>query len=153
MLIVIGIIAIVGTGGALYLGNNDPGIRLERTTSRVVTFIRNAQQKATNQEENVRWGVYVDNLDSSQPTLSIFKVVEELAADPDHDGIDGLSMERIILSGNLQLLTPASGTSSDILFAKGTGLPETPRTIVIATADSQIQKTISIDGNGRIDSQ
>ena len=148
LLIVMGLIAVLVGGVTLYLQRNRGGISLDSTVDELVTLLRSAQQKALSQEGGTRWGVYVDNVDPTKAGFSLFAVNESELADTNFSGLPGTSEQRIALATSLSFSQPAAGQTLAIVFNKGTGLPATPASIILATGSTQ--QTISVEANGRV---
>lgn len=155
VLVVLGITSILLVIGTLsmfsYIGRQN----LESETRAIVAMMREAQSKAMGQDSESRWGVFMqNNAGSERDYYIIFQVDEALIASSTYTDIPGTSLERKTMRSNVEFASPEAGTSTQILFAKVSGLPNASTTIVLQKFnDPATQKTIFISGVGKIDYQ
>jgi len=144
ILLVVGSVSMLG-----YLGSQN----LESETRAIIALMRDAQSKAMGQDNESRWGVYLtNNAGSVRDSYAIFQADETLVSSSTYIGIPGTVLENRTMRSNVEFVNPATTTA--ILFAKVSGLPNTSTTILLQrTGDASNQRTVFISGNGKIDYQ
>lgn len=151
-MIVIGITTAIVAAGAVYLGNTNSSIKIDHVASQILTLFQTAQQRSISQEDGLRWGVYVDNVNTSAPGYSLFSVKESELNDPFFSGMPGEGLERSTLPTGVKFVVPVPGQATTTVFMKGTGLPVATTTIVLQNmAGEGLQRSVYIESNGRID--
>lgn len=144
IILVLAILAIIGSIGFTYLGGYKSSTEIDETANQIVGKLREVQAKAMAGEDNLSWGVHFDNIDANDPYYEIFSG----AAYP------GTIAEKIYLNSLAQdarFQTPSSGTSVNIIFSKITGAPSSAQNIVVYLLSlPDATKTINIEMSGRV---
>lgn len=143
LILVIGILVIVSSIGSAFLFGQKLSTEVEEEAKKIASVLRTAQSKAINLEENSAWGVHFDNVTASAPFYDSFRGTNYAAS---------TSTERYYLSENMIYQSPASGTSTEVIFNKrsGTVTASATTTITIRSTSPQITKNITIGTNGRV---
>lgn len=149
LLIVITITVITIGATGVYLADLQIERSLNNEIRQLTGMLKTAQEKATSQQGGTRWGVYINNPSSGQGTYSLYAVDEALLAG---SGIPGIVSEVKKLSNGLVFTKPTTGAALNIMFSRGTGLPEgaTSSTIAIDHTPSS-SSTVDIHANGNIE--
>lgn len=140
-MIVLAIVVVLATAGALDYANSYRRSTLTDTMHVVVSMLRLAQQKAIAQEQGAAWGVFFDNTADADPYADIY-------SGDAYAG--GTVVEHYQLPKMLSLTAPVSGSSNDVHFAKFSGVPATSSAIIIKLRGSAQTKTITISEAGGI---
>lgn len=142
LLIVLGIIAIIMSVGAVNFFGFKQKNDLDLAANQIVSVLRNAQERSRSQEDGSDWGVRFGNPISGGDFFSLFK---------GNVFSDAGVVSRINISPTVIFIDPAENSSKDVVFGKITGLPNASTTIIIALrSDSSKTKTITVNSNGRI---
>jgi len=145
LLIAVGIIAVLGTLGALALINYRSYSILGLQQQEIVAALRDAQNRSINQENGRPWGVHFENPSSGSGFYALF-------ASSTYNSVDINSTTT--LNSAIVFLDPSSGNSKDIIFSAITGLPSATNSITIAlSVNNSVSSTISINANGQISSK
>lgn len=138
MLLVIGIATVLGIiGTANFLGLRDVKA-LDSNTQRIVEDLRTVSGNSLSGLEDSTWGIRFTNSDAQY--YEVWRGA---------DYASGVKTKRSVLSAKVFFVDPASGQFKDVVFARGTGLPNATLTLIISNGASQ--KTITMNTNGRID--
>ncbi len=154
LLITLGIAAVALSIGGLYLGGIHDRGRLQTDAENIVVLLRTAEERSLIQDSASRWGVFIDHPMSVETpsTYTLYKASEMLLADPEYVGVPGSTTERLPLSSASRFLSPVAGSNLNIIFSKGTGMPNVSTTLELASpANASTSFTIFISGNGRIE--
>ena len=143
LLIVISITAILATFGAMNLIGHRRERDVNFTIQEIITVLRNAQDRSIAQEEGSRWGVYFNNPSGeSNDFYELFKGMTYATS---------TIVSKIALRSNIQFDTPTSNSSSTVIFAPITGLPNASTTIKISLIGKPTSSsTIIVNSNGEI---
>lgn len=156
MLIVLAITIILITVGSAYITGNLSNKRVDTSSSRITSLLQTAQEKSIGQEDGARFAVNFDNITSNRAAVTLFEVDEDCLLNCTSFGgnfLPGTIIERFALPADVTMLNPAAGAYLNVIFARGTGLPDASTTISLQiTGDTQnASKTVYISGNGRIE--
>lgn len=115
---------------------------LEDDAAKIAFTLRGARDRAIAQEQASAWGVHFVNGASGVDYYQVFK---------GNTFASGTVVERVNISEAIQLTSPPSASSTDIVFAKMTGLPTGASSIIISIIKKpSSSKTITVPGNGQI---
>lgn len=136
-LIIIAITIILSSFGVMNLVSQRQERDLDFTAKEIITVLRNAQDRSISQEERSGWGVRFNSSSTGASSYELFKGLNYASV---------AVISKIILRSNIQL-----HSSSTIVFAPLTGLPNTSTIIKISLMDKPISSsTIIINNNGGI---
>jgi prepilin-type N-terminal cleavage/methylation domain-containing protein len=142
ILIVVGIVVLIASFGALNLFRYQHLSTLKRSSEAIVIFLRDAQSRSINQYNGQRWGVRFVNPVSGSGFYEMFSGGFYASTSV---------VTRVILPRKLQFFLPSSGSSSTVVFDNLTGLPNTMLTINLGiVGNSVISSTIIVQSNGLI---
>jgi prepilin-type N-terminal cleavage/methylation domain-containing protein len=128
--------------------------KLDNTSEAIVALLRTAQEKSVNQENSVRWGVSFYNSSTTKDSFELFEVNETLLASSGYSGVPGTSTDKQAISSSIELNTPIEGERLSVAFKGFSGQLDSAETIIIeSSANSSNQRTITVNTNGRIDSE
>ena len=146
LILVIGILVIISGVVSPFLFGGKTSIEVEEEAKKIAGVLRLAQNKAMSREDGLSWGVHFDNITSTEPFYDFFQGNSYTA---------GTSTERYYLSGVVVFQTPASGTSTAIIFIKRSGslANGTTTTIAVKSLSPEIIKNVIIYPNGRVNAQ
>jgi prepilin-type N-terminal cleavage/methylation domain-containing protein len=114
---------------------------MDFTTQEIVITLRNAQDRSISQENSITWGVHFENSTSSD-FFDLFKGTSYSA---------GTVVLRKNLISGIEFTEPAGGSSSTIIFASVTGLPNASTTVKISLINKPaVSSTISVNSSGKI---
>lgn len=149
LLIGIGILLLVTGIGSLYLTGMRSSSGVENSARKLVGLLSAAQEKSISQEGGSRWGVYIDNR-PSKPIYSLYQVNEVLLALGDST-IPGTTTESLSVELNTNFASPTPSTYANIIFAKGTGIPNASTSIIFEQSnDAANQESVLIQKTGHI---
>lgn len=152
VLIVLAIsITILGIG-AIYLGGFRTGQRIEIETKQITTLLESAQEKSRSQENDARWGVYLNNA-SDRGTYSLYQVDEATLLLGDTGTEPGTVSIQRTLPVDVSFTTPATTETLNIIFSLGTGLPSIGTSVSLSTRGTSDTRTITVGANGQIEYQ
>ncbi|AKM78747.1 MAG: hypothetical protein UY31_C0011G0003 [Candidatus Wolfebacteria bacterium GW2011_GWE1_48_7] len=115
---------------------------LEDDASKIVFTLRGAYNRAVTQDQASAWGVRFVNGASGVDYYQVFKG-DSFAT--------GTVVERINLNESIQFTTPPAASSTDVLFAKMSGLPTGGGSIIISViTEASSSKMITVLPNGQI---
>lgn len=150
VLIVLGIMVILITYGAINIAGFRAGQNIEDDARAIATLLQTAQSKAISQEDNSRFGVYFDNTGTA-PTYTLYRVDEALVATTPLPVVADGPLQVQALHSGVSFVSPASATGTNIMFTRSTGLPNTSTTITLQlTSDATTQRSITVSSAGRI---
>ena len=138
LLLVMGIIGILSTTIIL----NGLGYRnrqlLDGAAQQMAASIRDAQNRAITQQDGLAWGIYFNNV-STTDSYTVFS-----------GGSYATSANRFVTSFDspLTFTVPAPGTTTSIVFAQISGLPSTSTSVTITNGITST--TITISANGQV---
>ena len=148
LLISVGLLVIIAVVGVINLVGYRSRLDLDHASQEIVIVLRDAQNRSLSQEaasaqgSGGRWGVYFENPATSTDFYDLFWGATYAT---------GTVVSRAILSSSIQFDTPASGSSSTIVFSPVIGLPNASTTIKISTvSNAAVSSTITINSNGQI---
>ena len=141
MVISIGILAalgIIGISGVSQLRSNKA---LSNETSKIMTLMREMQQRATGQEENVKWGIKFFNGTGEKDYYVVF-----------YGNAYTSEAQRGVyyLDNSLELLNPTVGNTKELVFSKLTGLLTTESYVDIGRVDGGGSYRLVAEKNGKI---
>ncbi len=154
LLIVLTLTVIIAGGTLLNLFEFSARQSLDDSAKVTVSMLRNAQERASGQDEGSRWGIYFKDNASDRDIVALFQVDETLVASTTYTDVPGETVDQRTLARSITLTLPAGATTTLILFSKSTGLPNVSTTITFntnrASADT---RAVTISSSGKIDSQ
>lgn len=135
VLIVIGVLAVLGTVGFLSLSGAKRNMALEKASQSMAAFLREAQQRAISQESGSDWCVHLD-----KGLRDSYKL---------HGGsCSGTPLESAALPSMIEM----ESAVDSITFAKASGLPVISSEIVLKLSnDPSVYKTILVNAQGTIE--
>lgn len=137
ILVVLGISAILATGGFLSLSGLRRQESLRLSAESMVAFLRDAHQRSVSQEGGLGWGVHFENSATGRDSYWRFSGSDSTAA-----------VDRIALPSGVELET----ASSEVSFSKLRGLPDAAAIVKIRLSnDSASFRTITINEQGTIE--
>jgi len=125
-----------------YLGGFQQKSNADAAVQKIVSFTREAQMRAKNGQDGMAWGVHWENPLAGDDFYSLFRDTYSATS----------TIETIKLPKSVQFITPADGSSVEIIFQRITGNPTTATTTitVASKANASILETITINSLGRI---
>ena len=137
LIIVITIIAILGSVGFVKLTDYFTRNNLDKDAQKIAFTLKNARDRSISQDRGLQWGVHFENSASGKGFYELFSGT----------GYPGQTILRNNLNIGVEFLNPSASSTLDILFSKITGLASASTTIVVALSDdNSIIKSISISG-------
>ena len=150
VMISVGIGALLIAVSTLYLAGYRSNQHIETQAGELVALLQSAQEKSASQENNARWGVLITNPSSAPATFALYQVDEALlAVGEPFSSVPGAIIEQLGLPDGVSFSDPASGGQTNIVFARGTGLPISVKQAILQSGGTQ--KTVYVDANGRIE--
>lgn len=148
ILIVVAIIIMALGLSSLYLSNFQLGRRVGIEASQLTAMLKAAQEKSIGQENDSRWGVYINNPVSGQGAYALYMVDEGHVG----GGIPGTPTELRTMPAGTILTDPTAGATKNIVFERGTGLPTSATTVVLDASVSPTNTiTVYVNANGQIE--
>lgn len=142
LLISMGIIVVLAGISFISILNYKQRQSLVSATQEIVAVVRNAQDRSISQESGSRWGVHFGNLSSASAFYDLFR---------GSSYVTGTVASRSVLPSGLQFDSPASGSSSTIIFSPISGLPNGSADIKISLINNSTNSsTITVSTNGEI---
>ena len=141
LLIVIALIAILGTVGILSLGSRRGHTELDGTAKQIVSILREAQGRAIAQDSGVAWGVHFDNA-----TTPAFYALYATSYAPTATR----GYWRLPPSVRYAASSIPQGSTLDISFAQLSGIPSNVAIITVQLINGSESMNISISANGLI---
>jgi len=146
ILLVVGITALLAGAGALSLTGLRRATSIESEVKSISSVLRSAQERAINQDQQSRWGVYFDNpAGDGGDTYALYKVDETLLASSTYFEIPGEVNDRRAIRGGLRYTSPADATSTNVVFNKLSG-----RAVDRATINIEFVSGGTASGTGSI---
>lgn len=137
LLIVIAIIAILGTVGSGYYRGFIKNVEIQSVSKTLAGDLRHMRSKAMIGEDGVKWGVHIVNVSGGDQYYELFSTPTNYAG--------GTVTATTTLSKGLSFSDPSAGASKDIIFTKISGTT-TPATVVIVSEGSYSTTTVSSIG-------
>jgi prepilin-type N-terminal cleavage/methylation domain-containing protein len=128
--------------GVFFIGFTQQGDQqeLDFAVSSLVSFVRNAEERARGQVDGVSWGVRFTNSASNPDSYAVFSGAIFSEAD-----------SIIYLPTAVEFSDPVSGSNKDVVFSKVTGLPDSETSITLRLVSNQSEtRTVTINNNGSI---
>lgn len=142
IIVVMGIVAVLVASIRFFPVGYFYAQSLDDDAAKIAFTLRGAHDRAVNQEQASAWGVHFVNDASGVDYYQVFKG-DTFAS--------GTVVERVNMNETIQLVSPPSASSTDILFAKMTGLPTGSSSIIISMITKpSSSKTITVLANGQI---
>jgi len=138
MLVVAGVVVIIALTVGLNLLGFIGGQDLDNATGVILAFLRDAQQRAINQEGGRYWGVRLENL-SGRDRYLLFS-----ATDPNLSSFATTSLG--YLKRSVEFVQPTANSSSTILFNKIRGNAWAEETIAIKAGSNTVNIRVFSDG-------
>lgn len=142
LLIVISIFSVLATYGIFSMFSFYQRKNLDNDAQKIAFTVRAAKDKSITQEDSSQWGVHFENPATSTDFYILFKgsVYSSSTA----------VLRKNLNAGN-KFLSPASGTSKDVIFSKMEGLPAATTSIIISLVNNDtVFKTISVIERGEV---
>ncbi len=143
LLLTIAILAILAGTSSIFLFGQRSTLDVEEEAVRIVTVLRATQHKAIALDRSSAWGVHFDATTSTNLFFAGFYGNSYAA---------GTSTEQYPLAEYVLFVTPASGTSTDVVFNERSGnlASGVTTTIQITSTRLPFTKTITIAPRGNI---
>lgn len=141
LLVTIGIIGIISTVAFVSFFGFRQRQLLDNSVQAIAAALRDAHQRAINQESGSEWGVHFEQIPEGRDFYAVFK-------GPMYTS--GVSVG--YLQPSLEFSDPASG-SKDLIFEKLTGLPNVSNFAVTVrlVSDASVFRTITVNSVGKIE--
>jgi len=139
LLVVISIVAVVGTIGVGFYLNYAKSIEIKTVANTLVSDLKQAQAKSMAGTNGFKWGVHLVNGDTDY--------YETFSSPSDYSDASKNVISSKYLTKGVSFSDPTSGSTKDIIFNKITGAT-TESSIVLSS--SEVTKTISISSVGGI---
>jgi len=141
LLIVIGIMAILGTFLSLNLFGLSQRKNIDSDTQKIAYILRSAHDKSVEQESSSQWGVHFENPTTGTGFFAVFSGSYSSSS----------VSSRINLSSSDVFLNPSRGNYLDVVFLKESGLPSSTSSIIIALdSNNAVSSTITILPEGQV---
>ncbi len=139
LMLVVGILAILGTAGFGMYHNFVKNVELSSMAQTIRTDLKTARSKAQAGTENYRWGIHFVN--STNDYYEIFSTPTNYA--------DGATEVRdtVYLRGGVTFSNPTEGNTTDVVFVKISG---TTTVATIAVTFSGQTETINVGVSGSV---
>ncbi len=142
LMITLAILTIVAVIGGVNLFNYYSRQNLTSAANEIVALLRQAQNSSLTQESGDQWGVHFSNVTTTQGLIQLFH---------GSSFASGTLANSQSLPTGVQFINPVSGTSTDVIFSKVTGYPNTSASIAVAlTANLNTSSTIIINVIGQV---
>lgn len=138
LIIVIAIIAILGTAGVGYYRGFVKEVELRSASKALASDLAYMRSKAMIGEDSVKWGIHLVNTSGGDQYYELFSTPTNYAG--------GTVTATTTLFGGLVFSDPSAGASKDIIFTKISGTT-TPATIVILSEGQYATTTVSSIGS------
>lgn len=138
LLIVISIVAVLGTVGVGFYLNYAKNVEIKTVANTLISDLKQAQAKSMAGTGGFKWGVHLVNGDADY--------YETFSTSSDYNGATSVSAKNYLSSG-VSFSDPTTGASKDIIFNKITG-GTTSSSIILSS--SEVTKTISVSSVGNI---
>ncbi len=143
LILVIGILAILGTVGFNFYFNFQIDVKVDEEINRIQQILRQVQQKAVSGEEGANWGIRFVNNTTDDQHYDVFW---------GNSFSSGTSTDSYYLPSGVIFTTPSSSSTLDLIFNKRTGESSSSSiiTITIQTETLSVSKSVSITPKGLI---
>ncbi len=143
LILVIGILAILGTVGFNFYFNFQVDVKVDEEINRIQQILRQVQQKAVSGEEGAKWGIRFTNNTANDQHYDVFWGDSFSAS---------TSTDIYYLPSGVVFTTPSSSSTLDVIFNKRTGESASSSiiTITIQTETSDVSKSVSVTPKGLI---
>ncbi len=138
LLIVLAIIAVLGTAGVGYYRGFVKSVELQSVTKTLASDLRQVRSKSMIGEGGVKWGAHFVNVSGGDQYYELFSTPTNYAG--------GTVTATTTLSRGLVFSDPSAGTSKDIIFTKISGTT-TPAIVVILSEGQYATTTVSSIGS------
>jgi len=145
ILIVFGVTAILAAATAPGFFRYWDARQLTGRVNNVVALLRQTQVRAVSQEGGNQWGVHFEHPASGAKFYQVFSGT----------WATGTREIRTNIGSKLTFVAPASGNSTDVIFAKRTGLPTaaTAITLALLSSTSTTQQSVTVTAQGTIEKE
>lgn len=137
LLIVIAIIAILGTVGSGYYRGFIKNVEIQSVSKTLAGDLRQVRSKSMIGEDGMKWGAHFVNVGGGDQYYELFSTPTNYAG--------GTVTATTTLSKGLSFSDPPADSSKDIIFTKISGTT-TPATVVIVSEGSYATTTVSSIG-------
>lgn len=147
VLITVAVIAIIAPLAISSLFNYRRLQDLDSDVRSAVAFLRDAQQRAITQEQEMPWGVHFENPSTGSDFYQLFQGDSFVA---------GTALTKAVLRSPVDFQAPGSGAFLDVVFSQLTGTPTSTKIVTLklaaadCVADPNSCQTITINPNGSI---
>jgi len=142
LMVVFAVTIVLASAGFLSILSYKNNQGVSSQSQEIATALRAAQNNSLSQESENRWGVYFENTSENGAFYVIFPGLGYSAT---------TTYTKNVLPSNVKFITPALGTTSSIVFAPITGLPDSALSVKISLISNQnVSSTISVTTNGQI---
>lgn len=143
LLIVIGLVAILGTTALINLYGRRSGSEIGATTQKIATLLREAQSRAVAGEKGEEWGVHFNNSVTTRPFYALF-----YGTYAPHTVVGYYSLPGGIAYASSSI---APGSTKEVRFSVGSGVASASTSItIVLTAQSASSSTISVASSGAV---
>jgi len=139
LLIVMAIIALLGTAGVGYYRGFVKNVELQTVSKALAGDLRHVRSKSMIGEDGVKWGAHVVNTSGGSQYYELFSTPTNYA-----DG-SKLVISTTTLSTGLIFSDPIAGATKDIIFTKISGTT-TAATVVVVSEGNYATTTVSSIG-------
>jgi type II secretory pathway pseudopilin PulG len=148
LIIVLGIIIIISLVSFLSLQSRSSRTDLDTTRQEIVTLLRDAQTRATQQVSATSWGVYFSNSTTTQPFFALFSS-GTYSSSTQFGGV--YALPRTVLYATSSL---ASGATTSVVFSAGAGTAATNTSVqLLLRSNPSVTTTITASSTGIISYQ
>jgi type II secretory pathway pseudopilin PulG len=113
---------------------------LDLAASSMVSFVRDAQQKAISQESSSDWGVHFENPSGARGFYALYSTLYSIGA-----------TSTAVLPATVEFFDPSVGNHEEAHFEKITGVPTTTASVTLRlVSDPSETRIITINTNGSI---
>ena len=137
LLIVIAIIAVLGTVGSGYYREFIKNVEIQSVSKTLASDLRHARSKAMIGEDGFKWGAHIVNVNGGDQYYELFSTPTNYAG--------GTVTATTTLSRGLIFSDPSASSSKDIIFTKISGTT-TASTVVIVSEGNYATTTVSSIG-------
>ncbi len=137
LLIVIAIIAVLGTVGAGFYRGFVKSVEIQSISKTIAGDLRLVRSKSMIGEGGVKWGAHFVNVSGGSQYYELFSTPTNYAG--------GTVTSTTTLSSGVTFSDPSSGASKDVIFTKISGTT-TPSTVVLLSESTYATTTISSIG-------
>lgn len=150
VMIALGVSVLLIVVSTLYLAGYRSNQHVDIQAGKLAALMQSAQGKSASQENNARWGVFINNPAGAPATFALYQVNENLFSVGEPFAIaPGIVFEQLNLPAGVTFTDPVLNGQTNVVFARGTGLPLVATNVSLQAGS--IQSTIYADANGRIE--